>query len=75
MRDLIKEYNTTIRLRGLKRDLLEGGPWYFIASWPNRGIRMAPNRFSLPLAHRPLFATIAVMAIDLPLKDGVTARG
>ncbi|MEK9685664.1 MAG: sulfatase-like hydrolase/transferase, partial [Rhodospirillaceae bacterium] len=72
MRDLIKihEHNPSGSLRGLKRDLLEGGHRVpFIASWPNRGIKDG-RRLDSTLSLTDLFATIAGI-IDLPLKDGV----
>ena len=58
MRDLIKEYdhNPSGSLRGLKRDLLEGGHRVpFIASWPNRGIKDG-RRLDSTLSLTDLFA-------------------
>jgi arylsulfatase A len=72
MRDLIKEYehNPSGSLRGLKRDLLEGGHRVpFIASWPSRGIKDG-RRLDSTLSLTDLFSTIAGI-IDLPLRDGV----
>ena len=72
MRDLIQrhQHNPSGALRGLKRDLLEGGHRVpFIASWPKGGIK-GGRRIDSTLSLADLFATIAGM-IDVPLEDGV----
>ena len=72
MRDLIQkhQHNPSGLLRGLKRDLLEGGHRVpFIASWPKGGIKDG-RRIDSTLSLADLFATIAGM-IGVPLEDGV----
>jgi arylsulfatase A len=72
MRDLIKQHdhNPSGSLRGLKRDLLEGGHRVpFIASWPNKGIKDG-RRLDSTLSLTDLFATIAGI-INHPLKEGI----
>ncbi len=71
MRDLIQshEHNPSGKLRGMKRDLLEGGHRVpFIASWPKGGIA-GGRRISATISLTDLYATIAGM-IDAPLPRG-----
>ena len=71
MRDLIQkhQHNPSGPLRGLKRDLLEGGHRVpFIASWPEGGIKDG-RRVDATLSLTDLFATIAGI-VQLPLADG-----
>ena len=72
MRDLIQkhQHNSSGSLRGLKRDLLEGGHRVpFIASWPKGGIK-AGRQLDATLSLTDLFATIAGI-LDVPLADAV----
>jgi arylsulfatase A len=72
MRELIQEHqhNPSGALRGLKRDLLEGGHRVpFIASWPQGGID-GGRRIDATLSQADLFATIAGI-VGVPLKEGV----
>ena len=72
MRDLIQkhQHNPSGSLRGLKRDLLEGGHRVpFIASWPKGGIKDGRQIDSI-LSLTDLFATIAGM-IGTSLEKGV----
>jgi arylsulfatase A len=72
MRERIQthQHNPSGPLRGLKRDLLEGGHRVpFIASWPQGGID-GGRRIDVTLSLADLFATIAGMA-GVPLEEGV----
>ncbi|MDD7983558.1 arylsulfatase [Lentisphaera marina] len=72
MRERIQSHNHNPSgpLRGLKRDLLEGGHRVpFIASWPKGGIK-GGRKIDALLSQTDLFATIAKI-IDHPLADGV----
>ena len=72
MRQLIQshKHNPAGPLRGLKRDLLEGGHRVpFIASWPVGGID-GGRRIDATLSLTDLFATIAGIA-GVPLEQGV----
>jgi arylsulfatase A len=72
MRDLIQkhQHNSSGSLRGLKRDLLEGGHRVpFIASWPRGGIKDG-RQLDATLSLTDLFATIAGI-LDVPLTDAV----
>jgi len=72
MRERIQTHghNPSGPLRGLKRDLLEGGHRVpFIASWPKGGIKGGKEIDAL-LSQTDLFATIAKI-IDYKLEDGV----
>ncbi|MGB2011833.1 MAG: sulfatase family protein [Akkermansiaceae bacterium] len=71
MRELIQthQHNPSGSLRGLKRDLLEGGHRVpFIASWPNGGID-GGRRVDATISLTDLFATIAGI-VQAPLADG-----
>jgi arylsulfatase A len=72
MRELIQshQHHPSGSLRGLKRDLLEGGHRVpFIASWPEGEIKDG-RRIDATLSLTDLFATIAGM-IGVPLEEGV----
>ena len=71
MRELIQthQHNPSGQLRGLKRDLLEGGHRVpFIASWPEGGIKDG-RRVDATLSLTDLFATLAGI-VQVPLADG-----
>jgi arylsulfatase A len=71
MRELLQthQHNPSGSLRGVKRDLLEGGHRVpFIASWPKRGIK-GGRRIDAILSLTDLFATIAGI-VEVPLTDG-----
>jgi arylsulfatase A len=72
MRERIQshQHNPSGPLRGLKRDLLEGGHRVpFIASWPDGGIN-GGRRIDAMLSLTDLFATIAGI-VGVPLEEGV----
>jgi arylsulfatase A len=72
MRDLIRkhQHNPSGSLRGLKRDLLEGGHRVpFIVTWPKGGID-GGRRIDAMVSQTDLFATIAEI-VDTPLEEGV----
>ena len=72
MRDLIRkhQHNPSGSLRGLKRDLLEGGHRVpFIVTWPKGGID-GGRRIDAMVSQTDLFATIAEI-VDIPLEEGV----
>ena len=72
MRDLIQshQHNPSGALRGLKRDLLEGGHRVpFIASWPQGGIS-GGRRIDATLSLADLFATIAGI-VGVQLEAGI----
>jgi arylsulfatase A len=72
MRELIQshQHHPSGPLRGLKRDLLEGGHRVpFIASWPAGGID-GGRRIDATLSLTDLFATIAEI-VGVPLEDGI----
>jgi len=72
MRERIQshQHNPSGPLRGLKRDLLEGGHRVpFIASWPQCGVN-GGRRIDAMLSLTDLFATIAGI-VGVPLKEGV----
>ena len=72
MRELIQthQHNPSGSLRGLKRDLLEGGHRVpFLASWPKGGIKDG-RRVDPILSLTDLFATFAGI-VGVPLEEGV----
>lgn len=72
MRELIQshQHNPSGPLRGLKRDLLEGGHRVpFIASWPQQGVS-GGRRIDATLSLVDLFATIAGI-VGVPLEEGI----
>jgi arylsulfatase A len=72
MRERIQshQHNPSGPLRGLKRDLLEGGHRVpFIASWPRGGVD-GGRRIDATLSLTDLFATIAGL-VGVPLEEGV----
>jgi arylsulfatase A len=72
MRDQIRshQHHPSGPLRGLKRDLLEGGHRVpFIASWPQGGVD-GGRRIDAILSLTDLFATIAGI-VGVPLEEGV----
>jgi len=71
MRDLIQkhQHNPSGSLRGLKRDLLEGGHRVpFIVTWPKGGID-GGRRIDSIVSQTDLFATIAKI-VGAPLEEG-----
>ena len=72
MRELIQshQHHPSGPLRGLKRDLLEGGHRVpFIASWPEGGVS-GGRRIDATLSLTDLFATIAGI-VGVPLEEGI----
>ena len=72
MRELIQthQHNPSGRVRGLKRDLLEGGHRVpFIAIWPKGGID-GGRRIDSIVSQTDLFATMAGI-VGVPLEEGV----
>jgi arylsulfatase A len=72
MRELIRsqQHHPSGPLRGLKRDLLEGGHRVpFIASWPQGGVS-GGRRIDATLSLTDLFATIAGI-VGVPLEEGI----
>ncbi|WDE98955.1 arylsulfatase [Lentisphaera profundi] len=72
MRERIQthQHNPSGLLRGLKRDLFEGGHRVpFIASWPKGGIK-GGRQIDALISQTDLFATIAEI-IDYKLEDGI----